>query len=333
MVAEGGGAQADEPVETVAGAHNTCHENVVALNGLDGIVEYLLARIIPTDRGMLLVNETQTEDLIPALLATQTHQVRQEAALRALAVVFRAALQAAAHQKPDALYQITDNDVYFKFKGINLTVQAQINAAKESRGLDLSSEDLGYYGACGVVSYDQIGNTAHKPDYQYSPANLSKYILSNPPADLYAAPADPTQWSAIKWVYMYTGKEIAARLNARAKFGDLQAMIPLTVSPNGRVLTMRFEGSKGQYDTDNEQETLYILSAGTMRSGFFDFVPMYKGKTIERVLVRGYDTGTGVGLCVAGAEGLARDGQDYQGIIKYYFPTARILNQHTGELH
>ena len=290
-------------------------------------------RVIPTDKGILLVNETQTEDLIPALLATQTHHIREEAALRALAVVFRAALQAAAQEKADAPYQITDNDMYFKFKGINLTVQAQINAAKESRGLDLSSQDLGYYGACGAVSYDQIGNTAHKPNYHYSPANLSKYMLSNPPADLYATPSDPTQWSAIKWVYMYTGKEIAARLNARTKFGDLYAIIPLTVSPNGRVLTMRFEGSKGQYTTDNEQETLYILSAGTMRSGFFDFVPMYKGKTIERVLVRGYDTGTGVGLCVAGAEGLARDGQDYQGIIKYYFPTARILDQHTGELH
>ena len=96
---------------------------------------------------------------------------------------------------------------------------------------------------------------------------------------------------------------------------------------------MRFEGSKDTYITDNEQETLYILGAGTLRSGFFDFVPMYQGKNIARVLVRGYDTGTGVGLCVAGADGLARDGQDYQGIIKYYFPTARILDTRTGALH
>ena len=52
-----------------------------------------------------------------------------------------------------------------------------------------------------------------------------------------------------------------------------------------------------------------------------------------RVLVRGYDSGTGVGLCVAGAEGLAKEGRDYQGIIKYYFPNARILDTRTGELH
>ena len=60
---------------------------------------------------------------------------------------------------------------------------------------------------------------------------------------------------------------------------------------------------------------------------------MYKGKNIHRLLVRGYDTGTGVGLCVAGAGGLAKDGSDYGAIIKYYFPTARILDTHTGELH
>lgn len=289
--------------------------------------------VIPAEDGMMLVNETYLEDLIPALLATQARGVKDPAALRALAVVFRAALNEAADKPTEKPYHITDNDVYFKFKGVNLTVLAMLEAAKASRGLELSGADLGYYASCGTVTYDGTANTADRPQYVYSPANLSKYILSNPPADLYSAPQDPTQWSSVKWVYLYDGKDIAARLNARAKFGSLRAMTPLSFSPAGRVLTMRFEGSKGEYVSDNAQETEYILSAGTMRSGFFDFVPMYKGKNIKHVLVRGYDTGTGVGLCVAGAEGLARDGNDYQGIIKYYFPNARILNTQTGELH
>lgn len=290
-------------------------------------------RVIPTDKGILLINQTQVEQLIPSLLATQAQHIKEPAALRALAVVFRAALKQAASKAKDATYQITDNDRYFKFKGINLSVRAQIDAAKQSRGLELSGTDLGYYAACGTVSYEQEGNTWHKPDFSFSPANLSKYMLSNPPADLYSAPPDPTQWSAIKWVYMYDAKEMAARLNARTRFGRLRAIEPLAFSPKGRIESMRFTGSKGEYITEDEQETLYILSAGTLRSAFFDFVPMYKGKYIERVLLRGYDTGTGVGLCVAGAAGLAKEGRDYQGIIKYYFPYARILNTHTGALH
>jgi len=291
-------------------------------------------QVIPADDGLLLVNETQLEDLIPALLATQAQHVKEAAALRALAVVFRAALKEKISQpaagKP---YHITDNDVYFKFKGINLTLQAQLQAAKASRELDLSGTGLGYYQACGPVSYDQIGNTAHRPAYQYSPANVAKYMLSNPPLDLYASASDPTQWSSVKWVYLYDGKEIESRLNARTRFGKLRAIEPVKVSPMGRIVSMRFLGSKGEYITDNEQETAYILSAGTIRSGFFDLLPMYKGKNIVRILVRGYDSGTGIGLCVDGAEGLARSGRDYQAIIKYYFPSARILDKRTGELH
>ncbi len=289
--------------------------------------------VIPQENGMMLVNEVNLEDLIPALLATQARRVQNAAALRALSVVFRAALNEAADKNAGKPYFITDNDVYFKFKGINLTVMAMLEAAKASRGLELSGTDLGYYASCGTVSYDGTANTETRPEYTYSPANLAKYMISNPPADLFSAPADPTLWSAVKWVYLYDGAEIAARINERTKFGKLRAMIPQKMSPNGRVLSMRFEGSKGDYETQTPQETAYILSAGTMPSEFFDFIPMYKGKNISRVLVRGYDSGTGVGLCVAGAEGLAEQGEDYQAIIKYYFPNARILDTHTGELH
>lgn len=289
--------------------------------------------VIPQEDGMLLINEVYAEDLIPALLATQAQAVQHPQALAALSVVFRAALKEAAEKNATQIYHITDNDVYFKFKGINLTVLAMLEAAKNSRGLELSNTDLGYYSACGSVTFDQVANTQHRPDYTYSPVNLSKYILSNPPADLYARPNDQTRWADVKWIYLYDGKDIQARLNARVKFGTLRAMTPLKLSPNGRVLAMRFTGSKATYDAQTPQEVSYILSAGTMRSTFFDFVPMYKGKKIARVLVRGYDTGTGVGLCVNGADGLARDGRDYQGIIKYYFPNARILDTHTGEVH
>lgn len=289
--------------------------------------------VIPSEDGILLVNEVNLEDLIPGLLATQARDMRQEPALQALAVVFRAALKEAAQQNVDKPYHITDNDVYFKFKGINLTVQAMLAAAASSRGLELSGTDLGYYASCGTVSYDTVANTEDRPDYSYSPANLAKYMISNPPADLYSAPENPTQWSAVKWIYLYDGEEIAARVNERAEIGKLRALVPQKLSPQGRVLTMRFEGSKGSYTAATPQEVDYLLSAGTLRSTFFDFVPMYKGKNIERVLLRGYDTGTGVGLCVSGAAGLAKDGSDYQGIIKYYFPNARILDTQTGELH
>ena len=134
-------------------------------------------------------------------------------------------------------------------------------------------------------------------------------------------------------MYIYEGKEIENRLSHKQDIGKLRAIIPVKRTPQGRVLSMRFEGSKGSYEAQTPQEVAFILSAGTMRSNLFDVVPLYKGKNIKSVLVRGYDTGMGMGLCLRGADGLAKTGADYMGIIKYYFPQARILNTKTGTIN
>lgn len=289
--------------------------------------------VVPTPAGIKLINEVYAEDLIPALLATQVQDITHEAALEALAVVFRSALLQAAADRQGEPYHITDNDEHFKFKGINLIFKTLLDASKESGKIRLTEAQAGAYADCGVLAADALENTADKPGYVFSPANVSKYILSNPPADLYSRPQDPTRWSGIKWMYIYDGKEIENRIAHKHNIGKLRAVTPTSFTPKGRVLSMRFEGSKGSYEAKTPQEIAFILSAGTMRSNLFDVVPLYKGKNIKSVLVRGYDTGLGYGLCLHGADGLAKEGADYMAIIKYYFPEARILNTTTGTIN
>ena len=287
--------------------------------------------VIPEENGFFLINEVYAEDLIPALLASQVQTITHEEALKSLAVVLRAALLDTVAKRKDEPYHITDNDVHFQFKGINLIFKALLDASKESNKIRLT-KSASAYNNCGVVTADNMLNTDVKPNYVFSPANVSKYMLSNPPADLFSRPQDPTQWSGIKWINLYEAKDIQTRLNYVADIGALRALVPTKLSPNGRILSMRFEGAKGTYEASTPQEVLFLLSAGTMRSNFFDLVPLYKGKNIRAVLVRGYDTGLGEGLCLRAAEGLAKQGRDYQGIIKYYFPEARILDT-TGAIH
>ncbi len=288
--------------------------------------------VIPTPTGIKLVNEVNAEDLIPALLATQVQDVTHESALQALAVVFRSALLKAVADHQDEPYHITDNDVHFQFKGINLIFKKLLDASKESSKIRLTEAQAGAYADCGVLTADSLENSAYKPGYVFSPANVSKYILSNPPADLYSRPQDPTRWSGVKWMYLYDGKEIQNRIAVKQNIGKLRALTPTSFTPTGRILSMRFEGSKGSYEAKTPQEVAFLLSAGTMRSNLFDAVPLYKGKNIKSVLVRGYDTGLGYGLCLQGADGLAKQGADYMAIIKYYFPEARILDTATGTI-
>lgn len=311
---------------------NVRAENIFAADLNDKELKGSLT-VIPTQKGFKLVNNVYAEDLIPALLATQAQNVKQEAALTALAVVFRSALAQAVQTPGTKPYHITDNDPAFRFSGINLIFKDLLDASKKSGEIRLTQAQAGFYTDCGVVTADGLANTASKPGYVFSPANVSKYILSNPPADLYSRPQDPTLWSGIKWMYLYDGKEIEARLNNKHNIGRLRAITPVRYTPQGRILSMRFEGSKGMYEATTPQEISFILSAGTMRSNLFDMVPLYSGKNIRRVLVRGYDTGLGEGLCLHGADGLARKGADYMAIIKYYFPQARILNTSTGTVN
>ena len=311
---------------------NARAENIFAADLNDKELKGSLT-VIPNEHGFTLVNNVYAEDLIPALLATQAQNIKHEEALTALAVVFRSALAQVVQTQAQAPYHITDNDDAFHFSGINLIFKDLLEASQTSSSIRLTQAQAGFYTDCGIITADTLANTASKPGYVFSPANVSKYMLSNPPADLYSRPQDPTQWSGIKWVYLYDGKEIATRLAYKQNIGRLRAMMPLRYSPQGRILAMRFEGSKGAYDAQTPQEIAFILSAGTMRSNFFDVVPLYKGKNIKSVLVRGYDTGLGEGLCLRGADGLAKQGADYMAIIKYYFPQARILNTSTGTVN
>ena len=289
--------------------------------------------VIPTSDGFKLLNTVASEDLIPALLAGKAQNIKHPAALTALAVVFRSALAEAVKQRANEPYHITDNDDDFRFEGINLIFKDLLDASKTSGAVRLTQAPAGFYAGCGVVTADGLKNTSNPAGYVFSPANVSKYILSNPPADLYSRPQDPTRWAGIKWMYLYDAKEIINRLAYRQNIGKLRAITPLRYTPTGRILSMRFEGTKGTYETQTPQETAFILSAGTMRSNLFDLVPLYKGNTIKSVLVRGYDTGLGSGLCLSGADGLAKQGADYMAIIKYYFPQARILNTKTGAVN
>ncbi len=311
---------------------NATAENIFAADLSDKELKGRLW-VLPNASGFTLLNEVNAEDLLPALLAAQVQDVTHPAALTALAVVLRSALLQTVQANAAKPYHITDNDPQFQFKGINLVFNALLKAVKTSGNIRLTQAQAGAYADCGVVTAGGTANTHTAVGFVFSPANVSKYLLSNPPADLFSRPQDPTRWAPIKWVYLFEAKDIEQRVSYVSRIGKLRALTPLRLSPNGRILSMRFEGSKASYEATTPQEIAFLLGAGTVRSNFFDLVPFYKGKNIQRVLVRGYDTGLGEGLCLHAAQGLAKDGADYMGIIKYYFPQARILNTATGMIN
>lgn len=286
--------------------------------------------VIPAQKGMYLINYTDIDNVLPALLMSITRGIKTPAALEAAAITLRTALLSHLNQGSNELFDLPDNSPRASYGGVNMESSFVKEAVKNTGNKVLAlkeGEDLSVlaqadiYQSCSAITEDGIKNTEQKMPYTFTPANLFKFMLSNPPKDLYSAPQDPTLWSSIKWAYSIPLKDIEARLKQKHKIGSLRYFEPGKISPYGRIESFKFKGSKKTVEVPFE-EANFILAAGTLRSPFFTFIPFKK-----EVLFLGTDTGLGKGLCIDGAYGMARGGKTAEEILKYYYPDLEITEK------
>ena len=296
-------------------------DNIFATNlGDKELIGSLL--VIPTEEGMQLVNLTAVEETVAPLLTTALRGVRDQAVLEAMAIAIRTRLYNIIDLTSDFDFNIPDNVPEFNFAGNNMVSFLARKAAEATKNQVLINDNelalAKTYKACGSVTEDGIKNTQKTFDFQPSALNIFKYMFSNPPADLLSAPKDPTQWSEIKWIYAIPVKDIQARLKQNFNIGKLKYFEIADFSDTGRVLAVRFVGSKKTIELPFK-EANFVLSAGTLRSDFFTFIPFKK-----EILFIGSDTGSGSGICIAGAIGLAKGQKDVNNILNYYYPSYKI---------
>ncbi len=280
-------------------------------------------RIIPTQDGMQLVNITSVEESVAPLLTTALRGVRDQAVLEAFAIAIRTRLYNLVDFTEDFDFNIPDNVPEFNFAGNNMVSFLARKAAEATKNQVLLNQHGGLalaktYKACGIITEDGIKNTKIKTVFEPSALNIFKYMFSNPPADLLSAPKDPTAWSEIKWIYSIPIKDINTRLKQNYKIGKLKYFEIADFSETGRVLAVRFIGSKGSVELPFK-EANFVLAAGTLRSDFFTFIPFKK-----EIMFIGSDTGEGSGICIAGAIGLAGEQKTAEDILSYYYPSYKI---------
>ncbi len=297
-------------------------DNIFATNlGDKELIGKLL--VIPTENGMQLINITSVEETVAPLLTTALHNIRQQPVLEAMAIAIRTRLYNLINFTQDFDFNIPDNVPEFNFGGNNMVSFLAKKAAEATKDKVLvnASGELSLaktYKACGPVTENGIRNTKEKMTFKPSALNIFKYMFSNPPADLLSAPKDPTTWSEIKWVYAIPLKDIENRLKQNYKIGKLKYFEVADFSDTGRVLSVRFVGTKGKAELPFK-EANFVLAASTLRSNFFTFIPFKK-----EVLFIGSDTGEGQGICIAGALGLAAQDKTTKDILKYYYPSYNI---------
>lgn len=284
--------------------------------------------VIPNENGMKLINYTTLEDILPPLISPLTQGQKNLETLKALAVVLRTQIIKQLAQSTNALFDLADNTKEFFYGGINIQSENSLKAVKETKNQILADKQTNtpalvpYYQSCSYLTAQGVKNTEQKNNYTFSPLNLFKYMISNPPKDLISAPQDPTQWSRIKWIYMLPIKDIQTRLNLAFK-----EIFPSKMDSYGRIQEITFKAGNKEKTLPFEKAN-FALSLGTLRSDFFFYIPVNKGK---EYLFLGTDTGLGKGLCIDGLVNFSKQGKTYLETLNYYYPDLEVTDKWQNE--
>lgn len=154
-----------------------------------------------------------------------------------------------------------------------------------------------------------------------------KALLQYPPAAYSKYDKDVSK-AAFRWARVVSEKEIRNVIkNQKKDIGPITALIPLQRSRAGYVTKLLVKGTKGTVTLDKENSIRNNLSIGMLRSSYFIVQPNYENRQLKYFVFYGGGWGHGVGFCQTGAAGRAEAGQDYQTILKHYFPLAQLQQE------
>ncbi len=130
-----------------------------------------------------------------------------------------------------------------------------------------------------------------------------------------------------RWTVDYSREELEEILYEKSgfDFGRLQAILPLTRGPSGRISRLRIVGSKMSMIVGKELEIRRWLSRSHLYSSAFVVQAAgAAGLKTERFVFHGAGWGHGVGLCQIGAAVMASRGFSAEQIMGHYFPGATL---------
>ena len=280
--------------------------------------------VIPQKMGMFLINYTMLEDILPGALTQLAKGEKNQNTLQALAIILRTQIISALNKTQQTLFDLPDNTKEFYYGGINMQSSGNLQAVEKTKNQILVDKGTNkpalpqVYQSCSYITAKGIKNTQQEINYTFSPLNLFKYMISNPPKDLISAPQDPTQWARIKWIYMIPVKEMQKRLNFAFK-----EILPTKTDTYGRIEEITFIKAKDS-KTLPFKEANEILSLDTLRSNFFFYLPVNKG---QEFLFLGTDSGFGEGLCIDGLVNFSKQDKPFHETLKYYYPDLEVSDK------
>lgn len=130
-----------------------------------------------------------------------------------------------------------------------------------------------------------------------------------------------------RWNFTYSRHELEQILAQKTdqQIGHLLDIIPVTRGPSGRLIKVRIVGDAGEIEIERELNIRRSLSSSYLPSACFTVDKEMGPQGFPSTFIfHGAGWGHGVGMCQAGAAGMALRGLGHEAILAHYYQGARV---------
>lgn len=249
--------------------------------------------LLAADGKITAVNWVDLETYLFSVLGGEMHANWPQEALKAQAVAARTYALYRRERSAHKIYDVGVNTSYQVYKGLASESPATQTAVQATQGQVLT---YGNQVIEAVFHSSSGGYTENAEDIWQRPA---PYLRGVPDFDQTAP--------VFQWSETFTAEQFQKRV---VGIGQVRQAIPERVTPRGRVVSMRLEGTSGSRTISGRE----LRQALNLRSTLFTIA--IADNTI-RIDGRGF--GHGIGMSQWGAFAMAQQGYSYQQILSHYY--------------
>lgn len=299
--------------------------------------------VVPTPWGFRLIQDVPLELYLYGVVSMALPEGSPPEAYKAQAVAARTAAAWAMGHRPDTLerFDVLDDGSLQPTIGLSGELRAaadgvdatsaqvlardgQVARAPQHEDSGGLTEDGQQSGEAGMEGLTSVSDSPKPFGGWQTPLDLERFAREVPTGGLYSEAAPLPTPAATRWTRIIPARALRQRVDQRKDIGALRHIRVASRTPTGRVKALEVIGSRGSFLYTGRGEIEGLLSPGSLRSALFVLQPIYDGDKLDRLVVWGAGTGSGLGMSRAGAAGQAALGRDWKSILKTYFPRYEV---------